>query len=139
MSYRYAWGMLRDIEKRLGLPVVVHARGGTNKGSTKLTPLGEKLLQRYKRLEKYMEDVLRDDELWEAIGLKISARNQIEGQVEDIVFDEVTAKIVIKVDKPTRITAMITREAAEQLGIERGDNVKAVIKATEVMISKFNP
>jgi len=34
------------------------------------------------------------------------------------------------------ITAMITKEAVEKLGLKEGDKVEAVIKATEVLVSK---
>ena len=46
------------------------------------------------------------------------------------------ASIKIKVEDPAVITAAITREAAEDLGLAVGDEVKAIIKSTEVMVAK---
>ncbi|MDH5390650.1 MAG: TOBE domain-containing protein, partial [Candidatus Bathyarchaeota archaeon] len=48
----------------------------------------------------------------------------------------VTAKVKIKIDKPVVVTAIISKEAVEELDIKAGDNVEAVIKATEVMVAK---
>ena len=68
--------------------------------------------------------------------MKISARNQFEGTVENVEKGIVTATVKIKVNGPVTITAIITKEAAEDLKIQRGDRAAAIIKATEVMVSK---
>lgn len=69
------------------------------------------------------------------IELKISARNQIKGKVIEIEKEGLIAKVKIAVE-PTTITAVITSEAADILGIKKDDKVLAVVKATEVMIGK---
>ncbi|MCX6659190.1 MAG: TOBE domain-containing protein, partial [Candidatus Bathyarchaeota archaeon] len=48
----------------------------------------------------------------------------------------VTSKVKIKIQVPATITAVITKEAVEDLNIELGDVVEAVIKSTEVMVGK---
>jgi molybdate transport system regulatory protein len=68
--------------------------------------------------------------------MKISARNRLKGIVKKVEKDEVSAKIKIEIAVPTTITAVITREAVEDLDIRKGDTVEAVIKSTEVMIAK---
>ncbi len=68
--------------------------------------------------------------------MEISARNGLKGKVEDIKLGEVMASIKIAVDEPGIITAIITRESAEELGLAEGDEVKAVIKSTEIMVAK---
>jgi len=68
--------------------------------------------------------------------LKVSARNQFEGTVENVEKGIVTASVKIKVNGPVTITAIITKEAAEDLKLQRGDRAAAIIKATEVMVSK---
>jgi molybdate transport system regulatory protein len=47
----------------------------------------------------------------------------------------VGANIKISVESGV-VTAFITREAAEDLGLKKGDHVEAVIKSTEVMVAK---
>jgi len=140
MSYRYVWNYLDKMEKALGEPVVTTFRGGrTGGGGARLTTLGEELLKEYHRMEKYVEEILADEEYWEAVGLKISARNRLNGVVKDVEKGEVAAKVKILIEAPTVVTALISREAVEELGIKTGDHVKAIIKATEVMIAKEKP
>lgn len=139
MSYRYVWNYLRKIEKTLGEPVVETHRGGRfGGGGAKLTKLGESLLREYKRVESYVGEVLYDEEYWEAVGLKISARNRLKGKIAAVEKEEVTAKIRIEIAAPTTITAIISREAVEELNIKTGDEVEAVIKATEVMVATYD-
>ena len=68
--------------------------------------------------------------------MEISARNGLKGKVEDVKLGEVMASIKIAVDEPGVITAIITRESAEELGLAEGDEVKAVVKSTEIMVAK---
>ena len=137
MSYRYVWNYLRKIEKVLGEPVVETYRGGkSGGGGARLTNLGRILLDEYRRVEGYLGEVLSDEEYWEAVGLKISARNRLKGKVKAVEKNAVTAKIRVEVTVPIAVTALISREAAEELNIMVGDEVEAVIKATEVMIAK---
>lgn len=68
--------------------------------------------------------------------MPISARNRMAGVVKVIEKGEVASTVKIEITKPSVITAMITKEAVEELGLKEGDKVEAVIKATEVMVSK---
>jgi molybdate transport system regulatory protein len=137
MSYRYVWNYLQKMDKTLGEPVVETYRGGkSGGGGAKLTKLGESLLDEYRRVEGYLGEVLSDEEYWEAVGLKISARNRLKGKVKAVKKNAVTAKIKVEIKTPTVVTALISTEAAEELNIKVGDEVEAVIKATEVMIAK---
>lgn len=137
MSYRYVWSYLAKISKVLQEPIVETHRGGkAGGGGAKLTKLGENLLKEYRRVESYVGEILVDEEYWEAAGLKISARNRLEGMVKHVEKGDVIAKIKIEIQAPTIVTALISREAAEELHIKAGDSVEAVIKATEIMVAK---
>jgi molybdopterin-binding protein len=68
--------------------------------------------------------------------MPLSARNRIAGVVKGIEKGEVAAKVKIEISNPVTITSMITKEAAEELGLKEGDKVEAVIKASDVMVSK---
>jgi len=137
VSYKYAWDRLEEIARALGKPVLRTRRGGkTGGGGAELTDSGIRLLKDYDRVEKYVYRVLRDEQYWETIGLKISARNRLKGIVEKVDKGPITSKVKIRVQSPTVITAIITKEAVEDLEIKTGDNVEAVIKATEVMVAK---
>ncbi len=68
--------------------------------------------------------------------MPLSARNKITGVVKGIEKGEVASTIKIEITGPAVITSMITKEAAEDLKLGVGDKVDAVIKASEVMVSK---
>ena len=68
--------------------------------------------------------------------MAISARNGLKGKIEDVKLGAVMASIKIAVDEPAVITAVITRESAEELALAEDDEVSAVIKSTEIMVEK---
>lgn len=136
-SYKFVWGRMGEMERTLKQPVVAAWRGGyKGGGGARLTPFGTALLKEYHRAKEYVTEVMNDTEYWEAIGLKISARNRLKGSVKDIVKGVVTASVKIELKTPVTITTVITKEAAEDLNIKLGDTVEAVIKSTDVMIAK---
>ena len=68
--------------------------------------------------------------------MELSARNQLKGKVSNVELGAVMANIKIEVSEPTIITAVITKESAERLGLKDGDDDTALIKSTEVIIGK---
>ena len=137
MSYRYVWNYLKRVERAVGKPIIQTYRGGKKGGGgTKLTDLARNLLEEYARVENYVGQVLEDAEYWEVIGLKISARNRLKGKVISVEKDGITAKVKVQINVPGIVTALISREAVDDLDIKIGDEVEAVVKATEVMIAK---
>lgn len=52
MSYRRAWSYLCAIEKRLGQPLLIRKKGGSDGGGTVLTPYAKELLEKFYRLDK---------------------------------------------------------------------------------------
>lgn len=135
MSYRHAWGIINKLEERLGYKLVKSKKGGKGGGGTTLTEKAKKLVERYKWMKDGLNKTIKEKTFWENVSNKLSARNNLEGEIEEVEFGEVGAKIKIKVE-PKTMTAFITREAAEDLDLKEGDEAEAVIKATEVMISK---
>ena len=137
MSYRYVWNYIKKIERILGEPIVeTHKGGKTGGGGAKLTASGQKLLSEYKKLESYFSEVLSDSDNWEVMKLKISARNRLKGKVLSVEKNIITGKVKIEIKVPAVITAVITKEAIEDLDIKVGDEVEAIVKSTEVMIGK---
>ncbi len=137
MSYRYVWDYLAKMRKALDEPIVETFKGGkTGGGGAKLTSMGKALLKEYQRVEGYVGEILGDEEYWEAVGLKISARNRLKGIVKSVEKDKIVAKVKIEITSPATVTALISAEAVEDLDIKTGDKVEAVVKATEVMVAK---
>ena len=137
MSYRYVWNYIAKIEKRLGEPVVKTFKGGSKGGGGAiLTELGENLLKEYKSAQCYMSKVMGNKTGWEGNRMVISARNKLKGKVQKVDKGIITSKVKIKIEAPSEITAIISKEAVDELNIKIGDKVEAVIKATEVMVAK---
>ena len=65
----------------------------------------------------------------------LSARNQLPAVVKSVKLGNVMAEVVMDV-AGVEIVSAITRGSAEALKLQQGDRVKAVIKATEVLIDK---
>ncbi len=63
-----------------------------------------------------------------------SARNRFGGVVRSVEIDGLLARIEIDVTEPSRVVAIITRESAEDLGLEVGMSATGVIKSTSVMV-----
>lgn len=68
--------------------------------------------------------------------MRISGRNQIPGTVESIKKDDVMAQVSVRIEGPSTMVATITSDAVEALGLKAGDSVKALVKASSVMIMK---
>jgi molybdate transport system regulatory protein len=66
--------------------------------------------------------------------MRLSARNQLTGTVAAIDVGAVMTIVKVNLDGGQQITASITKDAAEDLGLTVGSQVTAVVKATEVMI-----
>jgi molybdopterin-binding protein len=67
--------------------------------------------------------------------MRISARNQIKGKIVDVTKGATTSHVRVDVGGGQIVTSAITNEAVEELGLKKGDNVLAVIKASDVMIA----
>ena len=66
--------------------------------------------------------------------MKLSARNQIAGTVKTVKPGATTTHVTIEVSPTAVITASITNEAAEELGLKPGMPAMAVIRASDVMV-----
>jgi molybdopterin-binding protein len=66
--------------------------------------------------------------------MKISARNALKGKVVEIKKGTTTAHVRIDVNGSI-LTASITNEAVEELGLKVGQDVHAVIKSSDVMVA----
>jgi len=67
--------------------------------------------------------------------MPLSPRNHLKGKVTDVKLGDIMARVTIKLGQNI-IESVITRQSAEELNLKKGDTVPAVVKATEVMISK---
>jgi molybdopterin-binding protein len=68
-------------------------------------------------------------------GDTLSARNRFPGIVTSVEIDGVMALVEIEAG-PFRVTAAVTRDAVEELGLAPGVPATAAVKATSVMVSR---
>jgi molybdopterin-binding protein len=67
--------------------------------------------------------------------MRISARNRLVGTIIELQLGDIMAHVVLKVGEHT-MESVITRRSAEEMNLRVGDTVAAVVKSTEVMLSK---
>ena len=67
--------------------------------------------------------------------MALSARNRLDGTVQSIETDGIMAEVTIETAGAQTVTAVITASSVDRLGIAEGDEVNAVIKATEIMVA----
>ena len=65
--------------------------------------------------------------------MKVSARNLIPGTVKKVTIGLVNAEVVVDA-AGVEIVSVITKESAEAMGLAAGAKVKAMVKATSVML-----
>jgi molybdate transport system regulatory protein len=67
--------------------------------------------------------------------MSLSIRNQLPGTVTSVTPGEVMATVKVRLDAGQEITAAVTLEAVQELGLTQGSAVRALIKSTEVSLA----
>jgi molybdopterin-binding protein len=68
--------------------------------------------------------------------MRLSTRNQLSGTITDVTLGSVMATVKVRLDGGDQIvTASITKEAAEELGLDVGTKATVLVKSTEVMLA----
>lgn len=146
MSYKTAWDAVDAMNNLSHTPIVSKETGGKGGGGTALTPYGQNLLKTYKLLKEEQQRFLQrleeltdiDSGTFKTIGrlsMQISARNQIRGIVDKVIQNDVNANIVIVPKSGHELFANISKNAIETLNIKKGEEVVAIFKSNNVLIS----
>ena len=64
----------------------------------------------------------------------MSARNRFHGTVRSVEVEGLLAQVEILVTEPTRVVAIVTRDAVDELGLAPGTSATAIVKSTSVMV-----
>jgi molybdopterin-binding protein len=67
--------------------------------------------------------------------MKISARNKFKGKILEVRKGATTAHVRLEISPGQIVTASITNEAVEELGLKAGGTATAIVKASDVMIA----
>ncbi|MBB5019408.1 molybdate transport system regulatory protein [Chitinivorax tropicus] len=146
LSYKAAWDAIDAINNLAGEALVQRSVGGKGGGGTQLTPRGQQLLATFQRLEaahlRFLDSLppilANSDEalpILQRLNMKTSARNQLFGHVHQIRQGAVNDEIILRLPGGGELVATITHESTEQLALQSGSEVVALIKASWVMLA----
>ena len=65
--------------------------------------------------------------------MKLSTRNRLPGTIMEVTKGEVAANVSLRVGD-NHMVALITRESVDELGLQPGMKITAIVKATDVVI-----
>jgi len=136
VSYRNAWGRITKLEAAISQSLVKRQPGGKEGGEAELTPFAKGLLGEFRRTRKYLFGALDDRDNWENLAYRLSARNRIKAKVTHLRVGDIASEVKLVTTAKGTLTSIISNDAIRELGLKEGDEVEAVIKATEVMIAK---
>ncbi|QYB04493.1 TOBE domain-containing protein [Rhodococcus sp. USK10] len=67
--------------------------------------------------------------------MRLSTRNQLTGTISEVTLGSVMATVKVRLDGGEQVvTASITKEAVEELGLQAGVTATVLVKSTEVML-----
>ena len=145
MSYKSAWEAVEAMNNLAAEPIVMRETGGKNGGGTEITAYGRRLLETYGVLkeehERFLERLSSLHQLGEGeigslvrLSVEISARNQIGGRITRLLCGSVHAEVAIALKNGKQLQAVITKEAAEHLGLREADEAMAIFKSSSVRL-----
>jgi molybdate transport system regulatory protein len=146
ISYKTAWESIDAMNALSGTPLVERVVGGRGGGSTRLTVQGRRLSERYALIDAVHQrflglldasamDLDQDFSLLQVINMKTSARNQWVGTVTAVRSGAVNDEIEVGLAGDARLTAIVTRESTQALGLRTQLSVIALVKASSVMLA----
>lgn len=104
---------------------------------TTRTPGGHHRLSQASLRPFVQADNARPDANSRARYRRVSGRNQLAGRVVSVRIEGLMAEVVVNVGE-TEIVAIITADAARELRLKKGEQVAALVKATNVMIERLD-
>lgn len=145
LSYKAAWDAVAAMNNLAEQPLVVSATGGKHGGGSRLTGYGQRQIQLYDMVEgeyrrffaRLSEKVHDVDELvnfMRRLMMQTSARNQFLGRVTGLNIGPINAEVSVDIGGGDRLTALITRASVENLSLQEGSEVYALVKASSVII-----
>jgi molybdopterin-binding protein len=67
--------------------------------------------------------------------MKYGARNQLVGKISDIKKGSLMCQVTVKIKGPIKITSVMTLDSLKELGVKKGDRVRAIAKAVNVLLT----
>lgn len=105
--------------------------GRDRRGWRVYTPKQVDVIRRYAGPKASKETETRKEQK-ELEGL--TARNQLRGRIVSITSEGLLSEVVLRLADGQEIVSVVTRNSVRRLGLKKGQDAMAVIKATEVML-----
>jgi molybdate transport system regulatory protein len=150
LSYKAAWDAVDDMNNLAPELLVNRSAGGRNGGGTELTSFARRLIGFYRALEQESQLALERltsnleqngvanaadfRQVLRRISMKTSARNQFAGPVANLKEGVVNTEVSVQLGPNLALTAIVTRESADNLGLAVGRDVLAFVKASSVLL-----
>jgi molybdate transport system regulatory protein len=146
ISYKAAWDALEAMNSLAGEALVERSVGGRGGGSTRLTPHGQQLVDRFEQIDSAHQRFLKllDDQsvdfnrpfsLLRILNMKTSARNQFVGTVTALRSGAVNDEVEITLPTGQRIVAVVTQESAQSMGLRTKMAAIALVKASSIVVA----
>ena len=146
LSYKAAWDAIEAMNNLSDQPLVERAVGGKGGGGTRLTARGEQLVATYRQaevenarfLERMNARIAGADADLKIIGrlsMLTSARNHFAGKILKITTGTVNDEVELQLSGGARIVAVITHRSVQQLGLKKGVEAVALVKASSVIVA----
>lgn len=145
LSYKGAWLLLETACNLANETLLETTTGGAGGGGTRLAPAARGLLEAWLALQSDQREFLRTQEarlarqpalagLLRRMSMKTTARNQFAGTVTSLELGPVSAQVTIALKSGDEIVATLTSTAAKRLGLKKGKEVLALVKASAVVL-----
>jgi molybdate transport system regulatory protein len=145
ISYRSAWDAVDQMNNLWERPLVTKRPGGAQGGGTCLTHAGRELIDEFRLLQveyrRFTDGLNRKFAKFELLqqsarrlSMRTSARNQFQGRVEKITAGPVNTEVTLAINEREFITAIVSSESVQRLGLRLGGEAYALIKASFVIL-----
>jgi len=146
LSYKSAWDAIDAMNTLAGKPLVERSTGGRGGGSTRLTPHGLRLVERFEQIDDAHQRFLKllDEQsidldqpfsLLNVMNMKTSARNQFVGTVTTVRAGAVNDEVELTLAGGARLVAVVTRDSVQALGLRPHMTAMALVKSSSVLLA----
>ncbi|MBP2161704.1 MULTISPECIES: TOBE domain-containing protein [Asticcacaulis] len=146
LSYKGAWDAVQALNNLSARPLIVAQTGGKSGGAATVTEEGRALINAYAALEDALAAQMEKIDavlnagadvagLLRRLNMKTTARNAWSGTVTHVTDGAVNAGVAVKVADGIELTAVVTRESVEELGLKVGRAVTVLIKSSFVILA----
>jgi molybdate transport system regulatory protein len=150
MSYKAAWERINGMNALADQPLIERTTGGKGGGGTKLTLYARELIATFHRLaqlhrqfiDRFSEagsDPERLARILNRTFLTTSARNQLPSILSSIQTNGLHTTLTLALNASDALRSIITTTSVQNMGLESGCDLYAIIKSSDIKISKTPP